>query len=563
MLLNLYIKNFAIINELNINFESGLNIVSGETGSGKTLVLKALNLLNGDRFSKDYLGIFADKTIVEATFTLNDDLRSILLNEGYDADENVTLSRTFTDSSSISKLNNRSCNMKFLASITNSLMDIHGQHSNLMALDKGNYLSMIDNFDSKTEMLKDKLNSNLREISNLNKSLIDLDLSPEEVEREKDLLLYQINEIEEFDFDSYDQENLNKEYKKLTNQKELIETSNQVIDLINESSRKTSFKEMSTAIYDLLYSIEKIDEDIKPLVSDALNIRELIYDLSKQIESYTYTLEIDEERVQIIESLFKNFQILKLKYGRSPEEILNYLDRNKKRLNFISNIENTRKKINNSIDELNIKNKDLAKELTSIRIKISEKLEKRIIEELHEMNMNHIDFKISLKEKDQISSQGKDDIDFLISTNKGQQLKSLSQVSSGGEISRFMLAMKSAMSDHDKIGTIIFDEIDTGISGKTADIVGDKLKKISNNLQLIVISHLAQIAAKSDNHYLLRKEIIQEKTVSNIEHLDTQGKVEEIARLISGSNITEKSLLTAKELLEGQYEWTNSQRRNN
>lgn len=550
MLINLYVKNFAIIKEMNIDFVKGLNVLSGETGSGKSLLLKALSILKGDRFNKDYIGVFGDKTIIEAIFTSNDRINQILEDNDIDVDSNIVLSRTFTENSSITKINNRACNMKFLGEIASMIFDIHGQHSNLIVLNKSNYINLIDKFNDETDEYKTKLSNNLRQLQILKKENEALNMSDDEIEREKDLLLYQINEIESFDFDNYDEESLNKEYKKLANQSELINGTDSIINFMSESGRIPSMKEMSHILYDNLVDLENLDDDLKPLVSDALNIRELIKDLANQIERYSYSLDIDDERMQIIEDLFSSFQVLKLKYGRNSEEILNFLEDRKKRYKIVSNIHARRVEIEKDILNIDKDNIRISENLNAIRKDIIKYLETKIIDELNEMNMQYIDFKIDIKRKEKITKEGFDEIDFLISTNKGQELKSLSEVSSGGEISRFMLALKVAFIEKDDINTIIFDEIDSGISGRTADIVGIKLKKISKFVQLIVISHLAQIASKADVNYLLEKKEIDGITQSSITKLDYDETIREIARLISGSDITEKSLISAEELLK-------------
>lgn len=550
MLINLYVKNFAIIEEVNIDFGSGLNILSGETGSGKSLLIKALNLLKGDRFSRDYLGNFADKTIVEAVFNSNENINNILIDNNFDIEDNIILTRQFTETSSITKINNRACSIKFLNYVTNLLYDVHGQHSNLIILDKANYIKILDDFDNETIGLKKNLSENLFNINKLYTKLKDLDLSEEEISREKDILEYQINEIEDFDFKSYDEEKLNKEYKKLSNQKELIDKTSILLDFLTENNRNHSFRELTHILYDQIKAIENIDEDFSDISSDAINIVELTNDLSKKVESYLYTLNIDEERLQIIEQLFATFQNLKVKYGRTIDEILEFLENIKNRYTLLNNIDAQTKEMNYEISQLKLNNIEIAKKLNSKRKKIAKKLEEKIVNELEEMNMENVHFKIKFDKKESIQKDGFDDIDFMISTNKGQDLKSLSQVSSGGEISRFMLAMKSSLSENDDIQTVVYDEIDTGISGKTADIVGDKLKKISKNIQLIVISHLPQIAAKSDYHYILYKQEDENITRSFVKQLDIDGKIKEIARLISGSDITKNSLISAKELLE-------------
>lgn len=551
MLINLHVKNFAIIKELNIDFEEGLNILTGETGSGKSLILKAISFIKGERFNKDYLSNFGDKTLIEAVFTTNNKINSFLKDHGYDLNENIIISRSFSNNSSISKINNSACNVKLLSELGDMLFDIHGQHSQLIMLNKSNYIDLIDKFDTKTIELKADISKNLRYIDKLNKEIGELNLSDDEIEREKDLLKYQINEIEKFDFDNYNEEKLNSEYKKLTNQSELIKGIDNLLEIIKNSNKFDSLFELSSTAYNSMLDLRKLDTDLNEITSDVLNIRELIRDLGNKLENYSYTLEIDEERVQVIEDLFSNFQVLKLKYGRSKEEILLFLSEIKKRYNVINDIHNKKSELVKQISKLDSENKKYAEKLTNLRKAIIKNLEIDIIDQLSQMNMQHINFKISILTLEKIKNNGQDDIDFLISTNKGQELKSLNQVSSGGEISRFMLALKSVFVEKDDINTIIFDEIDAGISGKTADIVGNKLKDISNKVQLIVISHLAQISSKAEHHYLITKKIINEQTISFVEKLNKDERELEIARLISGSDITENSIKSARELLRG------------
>lgn len=551
MLINLHVKNFAIIKELNIDFEEGLNVLTGETGSGKSLILKAISFIKGERFNKDYLSNFGDKTIIEAVFTTNDNINTFLSDHGYELNENVIISRTFSYNSSISKINNSACNVKLLSELGDMLFDIHGQHSQLIILNKSNYIDLIDKFNNNTIELKHKISKNLKEIDKLNKEIGELNLSDDEIEREKDLLKYQINEIEKFDFDNYNEEKLNKEYKKLTNQSELIRGTDNLLEIIKNGNKFDSLFDLSSNAYNYILDLQKLDNDLSEITSDVLNIRELIRDLGNKIENYSFTLEIDEERVQVIEDMFSDFQVLKLKYGRSEEDILSFLSDIKNRYDLIIDIHNRKSEISKQILRLENENDNYAEKLTKLRKDIIKNLEIDIIKELYQMNMQHINFKISISKLEKIKNNGRDDVDFLISTNKGQELKSLNQVSSGGEISRFMLALKSVFIEKDDINTIIFDEIDAGISGKTADIVGDKLKDISSKVQLIVISHLPQISSKAKHHYLITKNIADEQTISSVKKLNMDERELEIARLISGSNITENSIISAKELLRG------------
>lgn len=549
MLQNLYIKNFVLIKELNIDFNEGFNIISGETGAGKSILLNAISMLKGNRFNKQFIGRFDDETIIEGVFDMTEDIKSILIKNDYETDfENIIITRKFSEKTSVTKLNNRVISLYLLNEISDKLFDIHGQHSQLVVLNKSNYIEIIDSFNDKTLEIKSKIKDNLIRNSVILKELNEIDISDEETQREIDILQFQISEIEEFDFDSYNEEEINREYKKLTNQASIIEVTSKILYLINDSGNG-SLKDIINSINQLMYELTEYDSKFEDFNSDIVNIKELTYDFSRALENYSYTLNIDEERIKIIESDFQKLQSLKRKYGRNIFDIIKFYDESKLRLKKLSDVENLRKSLNEQIKSLENVNLKLADELTALRLEIIKFLEKRIINELAEMNMEYIDFKILLTKMEKVTESGNDFIDFLISTNKGQELKSLSAVSSGGEVSRFMLALKASLAEKEDVQTIIFDEIDTGISGKTANIVGEKLKKISYLRQLIVITHLPQIASQADFHFLIRKETIDENTISNIVKLDEDQRVNEIARLISGADITEKSKISAKELI--------------
>lgn len=549
MLKSLYIKNFAIIDEISIDFEKGLNIISGETGSGKSILLNAINLIKGERFNKKFLGSFDNYVLVEAVFSNNENISKILKKNDFDTDEDIIITRKMSENSSVIKLNNRTINLSFLTQISDGLFDIHGQHSQLVVLNKNNYINIIDSFNPESENIKIKLKENLKKIINLKHELDSINYSDEEVLREADILKFQIEEIENFDFDNFIEQALNAEYKKLTKQTEIIQAMNKISYIINDS-RSNSIKDLVSGVDRLLSEVVEYDEKINYLYENLIDIKERVYDFSREIDSYSYTLGVDEQRILEIEEIFSNFQNLKRKYGKNYAEILTFHKNAMERLEKIENIEQLKYDLNLKIKKIEQKNIELADILTNFRLNTILYLEKQIIEELKQMNMEYIQFKIQLFDLEKITENGKNSIDFLISTNKGQELKSLSTVSSGGEISRFMLALKATLAEVEEVQTLIFDEIDTGISGKTANIVGEKLKKISSIRQLIVITHLPQIATYGSSHYLISKYQTPSHTISNIKKLNNDERINEIARLIAGDDITENNKISAKELLD-------------
>lgn len=549
MLINLSIKNFALIKEANIDFEDGFNVISGETGAGKSILLNAIALLKGGRFNKNFLGNFSDETFIEAIFSSNEKIDSILVENGIQVNENLIIHRRFTEKSSVTKINNQAVNLSILGQISDILFDIHGQHSQLIILNKANYVNIIDSFDASILNLKTDISKNLRDIKLLEKDYESFDMSEDEILRQRDILTYQIEEIEEFDFDSYDEEAFNSEYKKLSNQTEILEGINKSLYIINDGKNQ-SLKDMLNYLDELLSDISDFDKNLEDYSSKLISIKEEVYDLARELEHYSYSLDVDEDRILEIERIFQTLQNLKRKYGKNIDDIVAFYEDARKKLFRLKNIENEKQTIYNSIEKLKRENFKLAEVIHSKRLAVIKRLEGDITSELNEMNMNYILFKIELSKLDKVGEDGFDNVDFLISTNKGQELKSLSQVSSGGEISRFMLALKAVLADNDKVETLIFDEIDTGISGKTANIVGEKLKKISNVRQLLVITHLPQIASQANTHFLISKKEVESKTLSSISKLDYDDRVREIARLISGQDITDLTISSAEELLK-------------
>lgn len=550
MLTNLYIKNFALFNELSVDFDEDLNIISGETGSGKSILINAIALLKGGRINKNFIGKFSNETIVEASFSMDENLRKILLDNSIEPDDNIIISRRFTKSSSTVKLNNRPINLALLEEVSDSIFDIHGQHSQLVVMNKSNYIKIIDSFNTKTQDIKNLLAKNMDIINQLTDKLASIDLDPDQVLREIDVLEFQISEIESFDFSNFDEESLISEHKKLTNLTDIIQSIEKIKTIFTEGYQRTSLKDYINEIFSELSDISEFDKELEEFSSRIIDIRELVNELSRDIDSYSYSINLDEERLVEIDAIFSKIQLLKRKYGPEIEDIKAFYKTCKDRLDELKNIEELRNSINIEISKINKKNVKLADELTEIRKKIVKLLEVRIIDELSQMNMKNIEFEIEFDKRDSINENGQDLVDFMISTNKGQDMKSLNSVASGGEISRFMLALKAALADSEEVQTIIFDEIDTGISGMTADVVGDKLVNISKQRQVIVITHLPQIASKADSHYLIEKNIQEEYTVSKLTKLDETGRVKEVARLISGANITESTINSAQELIE-------------
>lgn len=554
MLLELFIDNFVIIKRNHIFFEDGFNVLTGETGSGKTLILKAINLSLGSRADKDTIGKFSDKTIIEAVFEVTDEIKSMLEDIGISFDDNkLIITRNIGVKSSSLRINGRISNLTSLKDISSLLIDIYKQGDNNFFMNKSNYLDLIDAYskDEKTIEIKEEIRDLYRRKEELIKKFEKLDLSDEEITRERDLINYQINEIEDIDIFNIDEEELDKEYQKLNNISEIITASNKAKEILDASDfdRVSVTKLLNEIISDLSPYIS-VDTKIEKIYTSLVDLSEQINDIYHDLDYYESSLEQDPERLYELDMINQTIFTLKRKYGSSLDDIRKYYEEIQKRISELSEIENIRNNIDKDVRELDNKMLALSEDLTKIRKEKSSILEKEINKAIKQLNIKNGKFKIDFDVKKDISPTGLDNVDFLICTNKGENLKSLSKTASGGEISRIMLAFKEVFSDADIVDTLIFDEIDTGISGRTAQVVGEKILDLSKKRQIIAISHLPQIASLANNHILIKKEDVEDLTISSTEKLAANNRVYEIARMIGGVDITSTTEKSAREMLE-------------
>lgn len=554
MLLELFIDNFVIIKRNHIFFEDGFNVLTGETGSGKTLILKATNLALGSRADKDTIGKFSDKTIIEAVFEVTDEIKSMLEEIGISFDDNkLIITRNIGVKSSSLRINGRISNLTSLKDISSLLIDIYKQGDSNFFMNKSNYLDLIDAYskDEKTIEIKDEIRDLYRTKEELIKKFKKLDLSDEEITRERDLINYQINEIEDIDIFNIDEEELDKEYQKLNNISEIITASNKAKEILDASDfDQVSVTKLLNEIISDLSSYISVDTKIENIYNSLVDLSEQVNDIYHDLDYYESSLEQDPERLYELDMINQTIFTLKRKYGSSLDDIRKYYEEIQKRISELSEIENIRNNIYEDVRELDNKMLALSEDLTKIRKEKSSILEKEINKAIKQLNIKNGKFKIDFDVKKDISPTGLDNVDFLICTNKGENLKSLSKTASGGEISRIMLAFKEVFSDADIVDTLIFDEIDTGISGRTAQVVGEKILDLSKKRQIIAISHLPQIASLANNHILIKKEDVEDLTISSTEKLAANNRVYEIARMIGGVDITSTTEKSAREMLE-------------
>ncbi|MSB16650.1 DNA repair protein RecN [Finegoldia magna] len=565
MLNSLYIENFAIIDKINVDFTEGLNIITGETGSGKSILIEAFELLLGQRFNKSFIRDSSKKTIVEATFTINDNSKIKLLEDmGYNVEDGVIIISRIVDTNlkSINKLNNRSITLNTLNELMSKFVDIHGQNGTQSLLNKDFYIDLIDSFDKEeTAKIKIELSEILKNIVDYKKSYKSFNISNEEKDRQLDIINYQIDEISQIDLENLDEEELENEYNKLSNVNLIKNNIGEILNMYSdENYNEQDINTMFNIVLSKIDSISEFDNEVNSFKQDLDKIYYDMDDLFSRISSYSSSIYQDEFKLNDLENKIAIITNLKRKYGKSIDDIISFRQDLELKLKELNEISENKRKFKELIDLEHKKGIELSDKLHSIRIEIVSKLEKLIVQNLKDLNMKHADFKVKFEKLSDFNEKGYDSLDFLIKTNLGQDLKPMASIASGGEISRIMLGFKSVISDFEDINTLIFDEIDTGISGRTALVVGEKLIDLSKDKQVISISHLPQIASLSDNHILIEKIDCDNETKSILKVLTPEEKVNEISRLIGGINITETTTEQAKLMINQANELKNDRR---
>lgn len=552
MLLELNIKNFAIIEDLSVEFEKGLNVITGETGSGKSIIIDALSIVLGQRASKDIIKTGKDFAYIEAIFSnYNEDTRNILLENSIETGDLIVISKEIkVGRPSITKVNGRTVTTNMLSKITLKLIDVFAQHESVSLMNLNNQKDLIDSFGDKEhlknlEILKEKIES----LSILERDYKEKSLGEKDKDREIDLLKYQIDEIESANLTKEDEEEIEIELKKLSNVSTITKDLTSAIEILKSDYNTFNIEDSIDKVISNVSLISELDDSLKKDYEELESIRYAIVDITSNLENYLNNIDYNEEKLNFYEDRVNTVNTLKKKYGNSIDDIYLFLEKTKERLNFLENFDIELKKLEKEIEEIKNAALNVAEKISKKRGEISDFLEENVKNELRQLNIENARFKVDISEKE-LSKDGIDNIEFMISTNLGEEYKPLSKTASGGEMSRIMLGFKSIIAKKDNIPTLIFDEIDTGISGKTAQIVGNKIKDLSKDRQVIAISHLPQIVSLADAHYLIEKEESLGHTSSKVEKLDDVRKVEELARLIGGFDITETALEAAREMLQ-------------
>lgn len=551
MLTSLKINDVAIIEEAVIEYDGGLNIMSGETGSGKSIVIDSINAVLGQRTSKELIRDGADEARVSAVFeNVNDAVKDILMGYGIDcADGSLFIQRTIRGGRNICKINGETVTVSILKSVGDHLINIHGQNENQTLMDKDNHLQYIDKLADNGQILA-KYKEKYSRLKAINKQLKQLKSIESEKEIKLETLKYQIDEIEAAGLKSGEKDELIQQRNKFQNIEKVRFALAAADTMLNGDGgeRDGVISELNT----LVSSLNTLSEYIKEAGSYGSSVNEGIINLQdcsefilSEIESFGGSgLDINaiEERLDLIYRLTR-------KYGATEEDVLSYLEKIKAEYDDISlsgeRIERLSAEYDSVLEELI----SVGNELTKSRIKAGENFSARIKKELKFLDMPNVDFKVKV-DQCAATATGLDDVEFLISANLGQELKPIAKIASGGELSRIMLAIKCVLTDLDSVDTLIFDEIDSGVSGRAAEKIGYKLKEVSRFSQVICVTHLAQIACFADNHLYIEKTTENGKTRTKVTRLGFKERTEEIARIMGGSVITDATLQSARDLLE-------------
>lgn len=550
MLLNLHVKNLALIEEVDVDFEKGLIVLTGETGAGKSLILGSVNIALGNKASKDMIRKGTDYSLVELSFSVSENCAKQL--KKYDIymeeDNIVTVTRKISEGRSISKINGETVNIKTLKNVMSLLIDIHGQHDHQSLLYTKNHLDILDKFakDSILE-LKEQIKEEYSKYTKLIKKLEEFNIDEGQKAREIEFAEYEVNEIESANLKPEEDVQVEEEFKKLSNSKEIVSALSEIYNALSYETAGGLGDIINKAIMDI-NSIKGMDEKISQFQTELYDIDNLCRELTSQIYDYNSGMDFNPEYVREVEERLDVINHLKLKYGNSIEEILRYKEEKEEYLEKLNNMTDEMESVKNQISELEGTLNNLCTKLSEQRKKAAKELEVLVKQALVDLNFIAVEFEIQITRKESIGENGFDNVEFMISTNPGESVKQLVKVASGGELSRIMLAIKSILATEDDIDTLIFDEIDTGISGQTAMKVAEKMAKISRNHQVICISHLSQIAAMADSHYLIKKTADENSTTTSIKKLTRQQSIEELVRINGGSGITEAGLIHATEM---------------
>ena len=549
MLLNLHIKNLALIEELEVDFSEGLNIMTGETGAGKSIIIGSIELALGGKIDRSFLREGTEESLAELVFSVSEHQAEEIKNLGLNTEDGeIILSRRITGSRSVNKVNGETVPVSKLREVAAHLIDIHGQHEHQSLLQKKKQLEILDKFaGTKLDTPKQELKSAYNEYCNLKRELEECATESEARARELSFLSFEVSEIEEAALIVGEDEELEEEYKKMTHGRKIMDAVSDVQNLCGYESYDSAGESIGKA-FRSLSSVTAYDDQLSGLAEQLGTIDSLLNDFSRDLSEYIDHFDFSEERLLQIEERLNLINKLKMKHGKSIERILETKAEKEARIEKLQNYDLYLEKLHKKLEEAERKTDALCAQISRIRKEAAEELSEKITAHLAELNFLDVRFKIQLERIETYSANGYDESEYMIAVNVGESLKPMAKVASGGELSRVMLALKTVLADKDEVESIIFDEIDTGISGRTAQKVSEKMALIGRNRQVICITHLPQIASMADAHFLIEKSVQGQTTTTGIRKLKQQEEVEELARMLGGVEITAKVLENAQEM---------------
>lgn len=552
MLHNLYVKNLALIDEIEVEFTKGLNILTGETGAGKSIILGSVNLALGGKYSADIIRKGAEYGYVELTFFVENKIQAEALKRKdiFPEDGVVVLSRKLMSKRSISKINGETVPIALLKEAASILIDIHGQHEHQSLLYKKNHLTILDAFAKENiKQVKEKLAKAYLIYKEQKEELEEALTDEKERNKEIGFLEFEIQEIRQAKLSRQEDETLEETYRRMTNGKKIVGNLEEAYEYTGGTNSETASEAISRALR-CMQEAAGCDEQAQDMFQQLAEIDGLLNDFNRELSDYKMSFDFSEETFFEVETRLNEINRLKAKYGNSIEEILEYCDKKEERLLKLQDYDAYLAQLQKKVEETEAEVKHYSNQLSLLRKEEAVKLAEAIRKGLRDLNFLDTQFEIVFRELGTYTVQGTDEVEFMISMNPGEPVKALGDVASGGELSRIMLAIKSVMAEKDQIETLIFDEIDVGISGRTAQKVSEKMSFIGRNHQVICITHLAQIAAMADAHYAIEKQVEDGVTKSKIFRLSKEQEIEELARILGGAKITDTVMQSAAEMKE-------------
>lgn len=552
MLISLHVKNLALIQETEVNFAEGLNILSGETGAGKSIIIGSINLALGARADKDMIRNGAEYALVELVFQVTDQELLEQIHEleiPVEEDGIIIIQRKIQPNRSICKIGGETATTRQLKELSELLIDIHGQHEHQSLLYKKNHMEILDSFaGEELARLKQDLKQKYHTYTALQKEIEETGMDESLRAKELSLAEFEYQEIAEAVLHVGEDDELETSYRRMSNSRQIVEAASRAYQLTGDGEDQTAADAVGRAVRELR-SIEEYDDNAKSLVTELEQIDGLLNDFNRNIAEYLSDMEFDGEVFAQTQERLNLLNHLKLKYGGTIEAVLEYQQQQAQRIEKLQNMDAYREQLVHKLAGQKEELERLCSKISAIRQKEAKKLAGDMVKALTDLNFLEVKFEIQVRHKEEYAANGYDDVEFMISTNPGEPMKSLGSVASGGELSRIMLAIKTVLASRDRIPTMIFDEIDTGISGKTAWKVSEKLGALSRSHQIICITHLPQIAAMADAHYRIAKQAVNQKTETGITRLPQEEVVEELARMLGGETITDTVRENARELL--------------